>query len=1196
MLEKIGLPAKPSMRGSNWVIDASHCQGCSSQFTFINRKHHCRRCGGLFCGTCTGQRMVLRGQGDSPVRICEPCKKLEEAERFELRHGHRNRNIKGSSKPSSSSSSNQEDELLAQLLGGASKNPPKLPPIESPLNPKPSSSKEEDEIIRSLSVTTPSDISSDVTPEELRQKAIEEKKLHRMLKLQGKSSDALQAFKRGRELERQADALESALRKNRRLASKNVERNNNNVKKESVKKDDLASELRDLGWNDADLHETGHSNPVSLEGELSQLIGEITKKPLGEEGEKKKKKGIDNSQVIALKRRALVYKKEGKLQEAKEELKKAKVLERELEERLILGDSDESDDELGQLMRELDQKGKKNDDFSDLGVNDAQLGLQMGGFDLEKLLSGGDLDQFGDFDVTNADLNDPSLNSDLKSFGWSDDEQENQDSPSLVHESVVDQVHALKKEAVVQKRAGNVTEAMSLLKKAKLLEKNLQEVGSKENKSEKSETGPDLNPLRNNNNINKPVTKNRIVIQRELLAVKKRALALRREGKVEESERELERGRVLERELEEIDNGPKLVLNRDPIIENPSELLNDEIGETEVSETDMRDPDLNSFLRNLGWDEKDDDDVAPQKSEIAKRPLKKNKLAIQRELLAVKKRALALRREGKSEESERELERGRVLERELQEFDAPIVQIENPNISDNHEIENTEVSETDMKDPDLNSVLKNLGWDENEDADVAVPVEKVNIAKRPAKKSKFAIQRELLAIKKNALALRREGKMEESERELERGKLLEEQLQELDADVAPVIADVVPVVADVAPVVADVAPVEARRVRKKSKGEIQRELLVLKRKALQLRREGKIEEAESEIEKAKELEREIAELEKNENVTVEKSESENDVVMDPEILSVLKNLNKNESADVAPSHSPPEKKVKKSELEASSSAVNRDKTEAVNVINEPDFEENNLKNEILMHKRKAVALKREGRLNEAKEELKQAKLLEKNLEETNPKNTLNTNINMNKVVSIKETVQQEVKPKPVPTRKPVSGRDRFKIQQESLSHKRNALKLRREGKIEESERESELAKSLEAQLEELNGGGDVSADVVVEDLLDPEMMSALRSIGWGDVAAEGSRRVGEREERESRVGQGSRRVEEREERESRVGEGSRRVGGEVERERSERVTMEEEIKREKVRAVGLKRAGKTKEAMEALRNAKMMEKKLGSGN
>lgn len=39
--------------------------------------------------------MVLRGQGDSPVRICDPCKKLEEAARFEMRYGHKNRAGKG---------------------------------------------------------------------------------------------------------------------------------------------------------------------------------------------------------------------------------------------------------------------------------------------------------------------------------------------------------------------------------------------------------------------------------------------------------------------------------------------------------------------------------------------------------------------------------------------------------------------------------------------------------------------------------------------------------------------------------------------------------------------------------------------------------------------------------------------------------------------------------------------------------------------------------------------------------------------------------------------------------------------------------------------------------------------------------------------------------------------------------------------
>lgn len=61
----------------------------------LDFQHHCRRCGGLFCNSCTQQRMILRGQGDSSVRICEPCKKLEEAARFEMRHGYKSRAGKG---------------------------------------------------------------------------------------------------------------------------------------------------------------------------------------------------------------------------------------------------------------------------------------------------------------------------------------------------------------------------------------------------------------------------------------------------------------------------------------------------------------------------------------------------------------------------------------------------------------------------------------------------------------------------------------------------------------------------------------------------------------------------------------------------------------------------------------------------------------------------------------------------------------------------------------------------------------------------------------------------------------------------------------------------------------------------------------------------------------------------------------------
>ncbi|KAL6949884.1 hypothetical protein ACO0QE_000549 [Hanseniaspora vineae] len=38
-----------------WTTDdlATHCLNCNTRFTFINRKHHCRCCGGIFCGNCS---------------------------------------------------------------------------------------------------------------------------------------------------------------------------------------------------------------------------------------------------------------------------------------------------------------------------------------------------------------------------------------------------------------------------------------------------------------------------------------------------------------------------------------------------------------------------------------------------------------------------------------------------------------------------------------------------------------------------------------------------------------------------------------------------------------------------------------------------------------------------------------------------------------------------------------------------------------------------------------------------------------------------------------------------------------------------------------------------------------------------------------------------------------------------------------
>lgn len=41
-----------------WIPDetVSNCLDCNSLFTFFNRKHHCRFCGGVFCAECISYR------------------------------------------------------------------------------------------------------------------------------------------------------------------------------------------------------------------------------------------------------------------------------------------------------------------------------------------------------------------------------------------------------------------------------------------------------------------------------------------------------------------------------------------------------------------------------------------------------------------------------------------------------------------------------------------------------------------------------------------------------------------------------------------------------------------------------------------------------------------------------------------------------------------------------------------------------------------------------------------------------------------------------------------------------------------------------------------------------------------------------------------------------------------------------------
>lgn len=995
------------------MVDASHCQGCSSQFTFINRKHHCRRCGGIFCGSCTQQRMVLRGQGDSPVRICEPCKKLEEAARFEMRYGHKNKAPRGGSK----NASKKDDEIINQILGNENVSLQKNSASCSNI-PEVANQGEGTDIVRNLSLGKSTDTSTEAasaTPEDLRQQAVLEKQKYKTLKAEGKPEEALKAFKKGKELERQAAALELAMRKNSKkaLSSSNIDdmqQNKDDAKASASKnklpsqkskgKDDLSAELKELGWSDLDLHDAEKKPAtMSLEGELSSLLREVSQKP----DKERRTVSADKSKVIAHKKRALELKRAGNLLEAKEELKRAKILERKIEEEDLLGGSDESDDELSSLIRSMDADERA--DFS--GTYKSSMNL-----DFDQLIGmADDIALDGNFEITDEDMNDPEISSALKSFGWEEDAADSEDLDSQVasskRDSLVTEIQSLKREALNQKRAGNATDALALLRKAKLLEKELENSDSHESDlmnqdSAISQKGAFLESVEEssfstrasaNNAGPKSAPKSKLVIQKELIALKKKALALRREGRLDESDEELSKAKALEEQLEDMNKAPSVA---QPSIGNRQsyniQAIPDNGEEEEVTDQDLHDPSYLSLLKNLGWEDEGNADASST--------LKEN-----------------------------------------------------------------------------NQPQKNIGAP-------SISQSVVDVEVMTSKKSKTEIQRELLTLKRKALTLRRQGEAEEADEVLNKARLLEAQLNESEE------------------------PIQIHNSPENNKGNASNDALCSTPSSLQ--------------------------------VDPHNSRAEDSTKQ-------VKNEIRPEKTDKIPHEN-----EKRQELHASQPTVSQPHS-------------GSLQQEILAHKRKAVALKRDGKLAEAKEELRQAKLLEKRMEEV-PQTTNNSS---DTSISDVSSVDREASPSSVS--KPLSGRERFKLQQESLGHKRQALKLRREGKTAEADAEFELAKAIESRLQESDShdSGEAADDVSIEDFLDPQLMSALQSIGLDDVQSKPSKSKAS---------------------ETQTPEPTK-MNSDANMERAQLV---EQIKAEKVKAVSLKRSGKQAEALDALRRAKLYEKKLQS--
>lgn len=73
--KKFVMPARPPER-HEWIPDAEvrECPVCRvAVFSMFCRRHHCRRCGRVVCGSCSKARIVIQGYGDLQVRVCLEC-------------------------------------------------------------------------------------------------------------------------------------------------------------------------------------------------------------------------------------------------------------------------------------------------------------------------------------------------------------------------------------------------------------------------------------------------------------------------------------------------------------------------------------------------------------------------------------------------------------------------------------------------------------------------------------------------------------------------------------------------------------------------------------------------------------------------------------------------------------------------------------------------------------------------------------------------------------------------------------------------------------------------------------------------------------------------------------------------------------------------------------------------------------------
>jgi FYVE/RhoGEF/PH domain-containing protein 5/6 len=75
-IDECGGGAKSDAHAPVWTPDkhSSNCTRCNVEFTIINRRHHCRKCGDLVCAKCSQHKMLVPNiDAKKPLRVCDVC-------------------------------------------------------------------------------------------------------------------------------------------------------------------------------------------------------------------------------------------------------------------------------------------------------------------------------------------------------------------------------------------------------------------------------------------------------------------------------------------------------------------------------------------------------------------------------------------------------------------------------------------------------------------------------------------------------------------------------------------------------------------------------------------------------------------------------------------------------------------------------------------------------------------------------------------------------------------------------------------------------------------------------------------------------------------------------------------------------------------------------------------------------------------